>query len=107
MEIIVFNNADFIKLVNDKDFVTKMLVQETPEDVQGLFAENGVDVTLDEINDLGKAIYNASHEDDSETLSESELDSVAGGVIEWVAVGKIVVAAGGAALSLYKWYKSR
>lgn len=95
-------------LMDNKDFVIKMLSQDTPEDVQKLFHENGVDLTLDEVKEFGRELEKAANADDE--LGEDALESVSGGVVAaatvW-AVAKCVIAVGGAGLAIYKWYKSR
>ena len=103
----MLNDPKFMELLNNKDFAVKLLSQETPEDVQKLFAENGLDISMEEIDKLGQALAAAQAEETQEELSEEQLMGVSGGVIDWIIVGKIVVAVGGAAVSLYKWYKSR
>lgn len=102
-----FDNPAFVELVANKEFVVKMLSQETPEDVQKLFAENGIELTLDDVRVFGEALAEAENKDE---LSAADLENVAGGVIAaatvWgiIKVGSAAVAAG---LAIYKWYKSR
>lgn len=95
-------------LMEDKEFVVKMMSQETPEDVQALFRENGVDFTLEEVNEFGRELERLASM--GEELNEEMLDAVSGGVITaataWAAA-KCAIAIGGAALAIYKWYKSR
>lgn len=98
------NNAKFQALINDEVFVKKAFCVDTVEEVQAAFAEQGVEITPEEIFAIGDAVSAAAAGDGE--LSEDALDSVAGGVIEWIVVGKIVVAVGGAALGLWGWYRS-
>lgn len=97
------------ELTNDKAFVEMMMSQETPEDVQRVFNEHGVPLTLDDVKRIGSAL--AQMEEPTSELSEDDLDSVAGGVVLTAAtcwaVAKAIIAIGGAALAIYKWYKSR
>lgn len=96
-------------LMEDKEFVVKMMSQETPEDVQTLFRENGVDFTLEEVKEFGRELERLASTGGE--LNEEMLDAVSGGVVitaatAWAAA-KCVIAIGGAALAIYKWYKSR
>ena len=106
------NNPKYIALLDDKEFVVKMMSQETPEDVQKVFADHGVEITMEEVKELGKALAHLEKKGVSDELSEDDLMDVAGGFLGitaagLIAAGKIVVAVGGLALSVYKWYKSR
>ena len=103
----MLNDPKFMELLNSRDFAVKLLSQETPETVQKLFAEYGLDISMEEIDKLGQALAAAQVDEAQEELSEEQLMAVSGGVIDWIIVGKIVVAVAGAAISLYKWYKSR
>lgn len=105
------NNATFVELMENKEFVHEMMSQETPEDVQKIFADNGVDMTIDEVNEIGRALANAENGALSNELSEEALEDVSGGVVitaagVWAAV-RIIGAVGSTALAAYKWYKSR
>ncbi len=66
----------FKALLENEEFLTKILDLETPEDVQAAFKEEGVDISLDEANALGKAIVAQAS---GKELSAEELDAVAGG----------------------------
>lgn len=107
----MLNNPEFLALLDDKEFVVGMMSQETPEDVQKVFAAKGFALTMDEVNELGRALAEAEAKGIDAELSEGDLDNVAGGfaitVAGLIAAGKIIVAVGGAGLALYKWYKSR
>lgn len=104
-------DARLIALVEDSQFVEEMMLQKTPEEVQKVFIENGVDISLEDVNELGHALAELENKGASEELNEDELNIVAGGfaitTAGVVAAAKIIVAAGGLALSVYKWYKSR
>ncbi len=101
-------NAVLSKLMEDKAFVEKMLAQENPEAVRSLFAENGVEFTLEEVLEIGRALDQLTNPGDE--LDENALEDVSGGVAvtatAW-AVAKAAIAIGGAGLAIYKWYKSR
>ena len=99
----------FAALMDNKDFVVKMLSQETPEAVQELFRENGVDLTMDEVLEFGRELEKAASSGDE--LDEEMLANVSGGIViesatAW-AIAKCVIAVGSAGLAIYKWYKSR
>lgn len=98
----------FNKLMEDEQFVQSMLSKETPEQVQVLYSENGVELTIEDVNEIGNMLNSL---DNNGELDESSLDSVSGGVVVdaalcW-ATAKAVIAVGGAGLAVYKWYKSR
>ena len=62
--------------LKDADFVQKLLSLEEPEDVQKLYAEKGVDLTLDEVKLMGAMLSS----EDGDEVSDEQLDSVAGGI---------------------------
>lgn len=105
----MFTNETFKKLMDDQEFVIKMMSQENPEAVQKLLVENGVDASMEDVMTLAKALENAA--DHEGELNEDALDEVAGGVLVeaatvW-AVVKCATAVGAMGLAIYKWYKSR
>ena len=78
------------ELMKDEAFVKELLSKEEPEDVQVLFEDNGVDLSIDDIKMMGSILDKvASGEmaaDDVERmangeLTEDELEDVAGGLI--------------------------
>ena len=78
------------ELMKDEAFVKELLSKEEPEDVQVLFEDNGVDLSIDDIKMMGSILDKvASGEmaaDDVERmangeLTEDELEEVAGGLI--------------------------
>lgn len=75
------------ELVEDQEFVKKLLSCEEPEQVQKLFADNGVEISLEDVKALGKALA-AMAESDGE-LSEDDLEAVAGGSA-WDTIRKIL-----------------
>lgn len=98
------NNAKFQELINDENFVKTAFCVDTVEEVQAAFAKQGVDISAEELYAIGDAVSAATAGEGE--LSEDALDSVSGGVIEWILIGKVVVAVGGAALGLWGWYRS-
>ena len=107
------NNTKLSALLENKNFVVEMMSKETPEDVQKFFLDHGVEMTIDEINEIGKALADIENGTATDELSEDSLENVAGGIgpltagaIAWGVV-RVVGATGGLALAAYKWYKSR
>lgn len=98
------NQKKFQELINDENFVKAAFCVDTVEEVQKAFADHGVEITTEEIYAIGDAVSAATSAGGE--LSEDALDAVSGGVIEWILVGKVVVAVGGAALGLWGWYRS-
>ncbi|MBO6159500.1 MAG: hypothetical protein J6P72_09640 [Firmicutes bacterium] len=97
------------QLLEDKAFVEKMMSLDTKEEVKEIFNANGVDFTMEDVEDMAKELERVSEAGDE--ISEDALEDVAGGfaitLAGVVAAGKIAVAVGAAGLSIYKWYKSR
>jgi len=98
-------NIRFTELAQKPEFATALVSQETPEKAQEFLAANGINLSIEEVLDLGKALDAIDSTGDE--LDETALEDVAGGslALGW-AIAKLIIAAGGAALAAYKWYKS-
>lgn len=86
-------------LMEQEGFVEKMLACEEPEDVQKLFGDNGVELSLEDVKAIGKALDRMDAQ--SGELAEEDLQEVAGGVaISSVIIGTIatIVGTAGAAV---------
>lgn len=46
------NKEKFKELLQDEDFVAKLLEMQTPEEVQKAFKTSGVEIKLDEVNEI-------------------------------------------------------
>ena len=68
----------FMELLNDQEFVEKLMATDEPGDVQSLLKENGVELTLEEIDSVRK-MWNANMQPEEDELSEDSLEDVAGG----------------------------
>lgn len=96
------------EVLQNKEFATYVLSLETAEEAQRAFAEQGIEFTIDEIEEIGNAIREISASDE---FSDTDLESVTGGAIitgtitAW-AVAKTVIAVGAAGVAIYKWVKS-
>ena len=105
----IVTNEAFAKLMENEEFVKEMLAQKSEEDVQKLYAANGVELTIEEVREVGKTLNSLDNDGELDTTA---LDNVAGGLFGitaatcW-AVAKAAIAVGSAGLSVYKWYKSR
>ena len=75
--------AKLEELMKGEAFLDAIFSKESSEEVQKLFAEKGVALTLEEVEGLAAAVLQAAPEGNGE-LSEDALDSVAGGRIMWV-----------------------
>ena len=71
---------------SDEKFVQELFSLEEPEDARKKLAERGVEMSLDEVKALPKAIEVAQKQQSGEELSEDELDDVAGGCLGTVSV---------------------
>ena len=65
------------KALKDKDFVAKILAMQTPEEVQEAFKGKGVEISLEEVEILGKIINKTAQKGGE--LSEKELEEITGG----------------------------
>ena len=70
----------------DKAFVDKVFAMTEPEDVQKAFAEKGIELTLEDVKEIGRRLSESA---DGE-LNESALEDVAGGVITGVTVAAVI-----------------
>lgn len=66
-------------LLESEGFIDKMLACEEPEQVQALFAENGIELSLEEVKAIGAGLESALNNEEGE-LDEDALEEVAGGV---------------------------
>ena len=102
------DNAKFNQLMENTEFVNEMLSQNNEEEVQALYSKHGVELTIDEVREIGKVLNSF---ETKEELDDSDLDEVAGGLVLTAAtcwaVAKAAIAVGSAGLAVYKWYKSR
>jgi hypothetical protein len=73
------DQAKVKEIFSDEVFVTSLLKLETPEEAQKALKAKGVEMSLDEIKTLGAALEKAAK--NGGTLSEAELEKVAGGVL--------------------------
>lgn len=98
------------ELLEKDDFAEKLKLVESPEDVQKLFADNGVELSLEDIKNI--AMESMKNADDGE-IDEEDLDNVSGG---FVLSTTACVVIGGASLCFYssvgyqklkRWYKNR
>lgn len=98
-------NARFTELAHNQEFATALLSQESPEKAQEFLAANGIEMTMDEVLEFGKALD--ALDTDGEELDEAALEDVAGGslALGW-AIAKLIIGIGSAGLAIYKWYKS-
>lgn len=65
------------KLLSDEDFASTLVAMQSAEEVQVALKGKGLDLSIEEINNLAKALNEASASD--KDLTAEELDSVAGG----------------------------
>ena len=70
------------ELLLNESFVGELKNLKSAEELQEAFKNNGVDMTLEEINALGDLCEKALEEMDNDELSEENLSSVSGGVTD-------------------------
>ena len=84
------------KMEAEEQLVEKLLQQETPEEVQVLLKENGVDLTMEEIVEAREVLIKALERAEEGELSEEDLEEVTGGALfiaTWVAIAVIGIGA--------------
>jgi lactobin A/cerein 7B family class IIb bacteriocin len=109
----MMDDARVKEVFADEAFVKSLLDLETPEEVQSALAARGVEASREEILSVRDALVKAIEK--GGTLSDEELENVAGGVlplvaiIAWIGAGIIgagTMAAGGAITHVHtkgKW----
>lgn len=88
----------YSEITTNKAFADVAQTIKTPEEMQRFLAEQGLEMTIDDIVTIAKA-YVDQHvkKNDGEELSEEELQIVTGGKIKW---GTALVALTGIGLSV-------
>lgn len=73
--------------MNDKEFVGKLYAcRELPE-MQQLFAQNGLVLSDEEMEDIGATLKNAAdHEKQNGPVNDEELENVSGGMMDLGAI---------------------
>lgn len=88
------------ELFADKEFVEKILELESAEEVQAALKEKGLELTVEEINQIKEQLIKSG--ESGEEVSDEELEQVAGGVVGTViactAIG--IIGAGGAVVTV-------
>lgn len=69
------DNQKIRDVFSDEQFVVALLELDTAEEVQSTLKEKGLEFTLDEIDQIKNQLTSSS----ADTLSEADLDNVAGG----------------------------
>jgi hypothetical protein len=97
------------EVLSDEAFVKKLLAMEKPEDVQDALEDKGVEMSLDDIKQIGEIIRKVQSGEISQEqleraadgeLSEDELEGVSGGlVLTILGIVGIVFCAGAVATS--------
>ena len=70
------------EILNDEAIMTQIANADTKEDMQVVFADNGIDMAMEEV-DTFIQIMNSNNEGE---VSENELDTVSGGKVDsdWI-----------------------
>ena len=70
------------KLLENKDFVEKILVMKTPQEIQKAFSDNGVEISVKELEEIAKNIYKLiNNPNRKESVIDSELENISGGKV--------------------------
>ena len=93
------------ELLADETFSRQLIAAESEEEVQKMLADKGVSLSLDEIKAIGDLLDKHAGNDDG-TLSEDDLEQVAGGAdFSSLGVPALVFGTFGLALAGYKAIK--
>ena len=71
--------AKLEEAMKDKDFAEKLMAIEEPEDVRKTLLEKDIDLSVEEIGQIGEALSKQTSKDGE--LSEDELEEAAGGTL--------------------------
>ena len=95
--------AKLEEAMKDKAFADKLTAIEEPEDVRKALLEKDIDLSVEEIKQIGESISNRESDDDE--LSEDELEEAAGGTIgiAILAIGTAITAAGAVTAGGVRW----
>ncbi|MBQ9480084.1 MAG: hypothetical protein IJU71_11100, partial [Selenomonadaceae bacterium] len=78
MEAASMDKEKITALMQDEAFVKELVGQEDVEDVRKLFASKGVELTVEQIDEIRKGVA-ARVGDGDEELSDDQLENVSGG----------------------------
>ncbi len=67
------------KLKEDAEFAKELFVLETPEEARELLQTNGIEFSLSEVVELGKAVQEVTRKREEGQLTDEELEEIAGG----------------------------
>lgn len=92
-----------MELIDDA-FVDKLLETKTPEEAQTLFKENGIELSLEEVNKLGEYIGEEIQNTMSESgeVTDEDMEKVAGGAVPLLPIGAWCLKAVGKAIVMEK-----
>ena len=93
------------ELFSDEAFVASILELETAEDVQAALKKKGVELSLDEITAIQKALVNSSEEASAE-LSDDDLENVSGGSVTAI-IGAAVAGVIALGSAVHEWTNRR
>lgn len=109
MEITKENAVKLESILKNEEFVAKASTIATAEELQALFAEFGLELTVDEVIYFCDLVAKEKERMDANggELCEDDLDNVAGGGVLFVlgCVGLGVLAVGGLACGIINGYK--
>lgn len=98
-------NEKMNELLSNQEFVEKLMSLETESEVQDMLAENGVDLSVEQIAMIKKGV--ASQLTESDELSDDALETVAGGVDIGGIIESVAKAIGTLGDYVDKWTRSR
>lgn len=98
-------NEKLNELLSNQEFVEKLVNLETDTEVQGLLADNGVELTLEQIALIKKGVENQLS--GSEELSDDDLETVAGGADIGGIIESVAKALGTLGDCVHKWTRGR
>jgi hypothetical protein len=72
---------DINKLLEDKEFVEKILIMPTLEEIQKAFLDRGVEISIKELEEIAKNISKlVSESKQNEKIADSKMENISGGI---------------------------
>ena len=95
-------NLKIEEVLKDEAFVERLFSTDAPEDAQKIFAEAGIEISIEDVIEIANQI-----KDNSDELGENALEDVSGGSATAVAILGCVVACGKLYLSARKAWDAK
>ena len=81
---------DIYKLLEDKEFVKKIIVMQTPEEIQKAFLDRGVKISIKELEGISKSLSDMLNNNTNKKNITDNIENVSGGNISFSKAAKIL-----------------